>query len=119
MTLPDLAAYRFHRSADDAAFEGCEVPGLRAEFYRRPDGDRIASVGRYSYDGAELLMAWGYVDEEHCRQNAVADPAGGWHPVSQGCPDVRLVRAGDDPDAPVVGLRVRAAGGGWIAVGRD
>lgn len=86
------------------------MPGLRAEFFRRPDGDRIATVGRYSIDGHELLMAWGYVDEEHCRYNAVRDHDGGWHPAADGCPQVRLVRDGQ----AVVGLAVRTPTGQWL-----
>ncbi|MDI6100276.1 hypothetical protein QLQ12_16850 [Actinoplanes sp. NEAU-A12] len=88
----------------DAEFEGVAVPGLRADFYRRPDGDRIASVGRYSYQGRTVLMAWGYVDEEHCRQHAIHDPRAGWHAVVDGCPDVRL--AG--------GFEVRTPDGRWL-----
>jgi len=114
VSLPDLTAYVAHRSTPDAAFEGTSVPGLRADFYRRVDGDRIASVGRYSYRGRDVLMAWGYVDERHCRRHAVHDPARGWQPVVDGCPDVRFVRAGDDPDAPVIGLRVRTPEGDWL-----
>ncbi|MEV6305598.1 hypothetical protein AB0M02_39710 [Actinoplanes sp. NPDC051861] len=114
MSLPDLTTYAPHRSATDCGFEGVAVPGLRADFYRRTDGDRIASVGRYSYDGREVLMAWGFTDEEHCRRHSVHDPAAGWQPVVEGCPDVRFVRDGDAPDAPVVGLEVRTPTGGWL-----
>lgn len=86
------------------------MPGLRADFYRRRDGSRIASVGRYSYGGRDVLMAWGYTDEEHCRRHAVHDPALGWQAVVDGCPDVRFVRVGD----AVVGLEVRAPSGEWV-----
>lgn len=114
---PDLTEYVAHRSSPDAAFEGTTVPGLRADFYRRPDGDRIASVGRCFFHGREVLMAWGYVDEQHCRRQAVHDPARGWQPVVDGCPDVRVVRAGDAPDAPVVWLKVRTPEGEWLSAG--
>ncbi|WP_229068427.1 hypothetical protein [Actinoplanes sp. DH11] len=117
MSLPDLTDYVPHRSTPDADFEGTPVPGLRADFYRRTDGDRIASVGRYSYQGQEVLLAWGYVDETHCRRHAVRDPGAGWQPVVEGCPDVRFVRAGDDPDAAVAGLEVRTPEGGWLRIG--
>ncbi|GLY04425.1 hypothetical protein [Actinoplanes sp. NBRC 101535] len=113
MSLPDLAEYVPHRSTPDADFEGTPVPGLRADFYRRPDGDRIASVGCYSYGGREVLRAWGFVDEEHCRRHAVLDPERGWGPVVEGCPDVRFRRHGD----AVVGLEVRTPKGEWITVG--
>ena len=112
MSLPDLTAYAPHRSLPDAGFEGTAVPGLRADFYRRAEGDRVASVGRYSYRGREVLMAWGYVDEKHCRRHAVHDPDAGWQAVVEGCPDVRFVRAA--PDGPVVGLEVRTPAGGWV-----
>ncbi len=108
--LPDISDFSPYRAEDDAAFEGVSVPGLRAEFFRRAEGDRIATVGRYSVGGRNLLMAWGYVDEEHCRHNAVRDPAGGWHPAADGCPQVELIRDGQ----AVVGLAVRAPTGEWV-----
>ncbi|MEU4564449.1 hypothetical protein AB0F72_39225 [Actinoplanes sp. NPDC023936] len=113
MSLPDLAAYAPHRTVTDADFEGTAVPGLRADFYRRAEGDRTASVGRYSYGGREVLMAWGYVDEEHCRRHAVHHPSRGWQPVTEGCPDVRVVRSGEQ----VVGLEVRTPEGSWVRAG--
>ncbi|MEV4274463.1 hypothetical protein [Actinoplanes xinjiangensis] len=104
MSLPDLTTYAPHRSVPDAEFEGTIVPGLRADFYRRPDGDRIASVGRYSYRGRDVLMAWGYVDEKHCRRHAVHSACRGWSAVVDGCPDVRF----DD------GFEVRTPDGEWL-----
>ena len=108
--LPDLTCFNPHRTVDDAPFEGVPVPGLRADFFRRDEGGRTATVGRYSVDGRDLLLAWGYLDEVHCRHNAVRDPAGGWHPASDGCPVVELIRDGRD----VVGLAVRAPTGDWV-----
>lgn len=110
MSLPDLTGFATHRTVKDAAFEGVEVPGLTAEFFRRPDGDRVASVGRYSRDGRELLMAWGFVDEEHCRHWAARDPAGGWHPPADGCPVVTVLRDGE----LVTGLAIQTPDGAWI-----
>lgn len=113
--LPDLSDYELHRVVEDAPFEGVAVPGLSAVFYRRAEGDRIASVGRYSFDGRDLLMAWGYVDEEHCRQSAVHDArAGGWQHPGDGCPVVRVERARGE----VVGLAVRTPHGDWISTSR-
>ena len=100
--MPDLATYRLHRVVTDTPFEGTPGPGLRAEFYHRPDGDRVASVGRCSYAGRELLLAWGHVDEEHCRHSAVRDPDGSGHAATSGCPTIRVERTGD-----VTGLAVR------------
>jgi hypothetical protein len=108
--IPDISDFFLHRAVDDAALEGVAVPGLRAEYFRRDEGDRIATVGRYSYGGRELLLAWGFVDEEHCRHNAVRDPGGGWHPAVDGCPQVELIRDGQ----AVVGLAVRAPTGEWV-----
>ncbi|GIE76841.1 hypothetical protein Aph02nite_27910 [Actinoplanes philippinensis] len=99
-----MTTYAPHRSALDAEFEGTIVPGLRADFYRRADGDRIASVGRYSYRGRDVLMAWGYTDEKHCRQHAVRS-VHGWSAVADGCPDVRL-----DGDS----FEVRTPDGEWL-----
>ncbi|GLY97943.1 hypothetical protein Acsp02_51970 [Actinoplanes sp. NBRC 103695] len=101
---PDLSRYLPHRVAE-AEFEGETVPGLTAEFYRRPEGERIATVGRYLVGGRELFRAWGYADEEHCRHSAVSG-----HPPVDGCPVVELER---DPGGSVVGLRVRTPGGEW------
>lgn len=110
--LPDLRRYTPHRTVLDAPFEGEPVPGLRADYFRRTERDRIATVGRYAMGDRELLMAWGYVDEEHCRHNAVRDPAGGWHAPAAGCPEVELMRDGRD----VIGLAVRTSRGEWIRV---
>lgn len=114
MSLPDLSAYVPYRSTGDADFEGTTVPGLRADFYRRPDGDRVASVGCYSYDGSKVLMAWGFVDERHCRWHAVHDPVRGWQAVVDGCPDVRFVRDGGEQ---VVGIELRTPDGVWLIPG--
>ncbi|GAA4602475.1 hypothetical protein GCM10023107_60470 [Actinoplanes octamycinicus] len=108
--LPELSEFVAHRTEHDAAFEGQHVPGLRAEFFRRPEGTRIASVGRYSLGDRELLMAWGFVDEEHCRRHAVRDAGGRWHPAADGCPQVELIKDGQ----AVIGLAVRASTGDWV-----
>ena len=109
--LPDLTEYRLHRVADEADFEGTAVPGLSAEFYRRDEDGRLASVGRYAFDGRTLLLAWGYVDEEHCRFSAVAGVDGAWQTPVPGCPEVRVLRDGD----AVSRLTVRGADGAWVS----
>jgi hypothetical protein len=107
--LPDFDGYLPHRTVQDAPLEGEPVPGLRADFYRRDEDGRVASVGRYSYGEREFLLAWGFADEPHCRRNAVRAPDGAWHPAVDGCPEVELIRDGQT----VVGLAVRAASGAW------
>ncbi|WP_155373732.1 hypothetical protein [Catellatospora vulcania] len=108
--VPDLCEYRLHRTDDEAALDGVEVPGLAARFYRRTlPGGRLASVGHYTLAGRDLLMAWGFVDEEHCRFHVVVEAGSGWGSTVRGCPRVDFVRDGD----LVTGLRVRAADGGW------
>jgi hypothetical protein len=111
--LPDLSQYRPHRTVRAAEFEGVPVPGLHAEFFHRDLRDRVASVGCYSYAGRELLMAWGFVGEEHCRYSAVRGEDG-WDPPTPGCPQVRVLRDNDHPDAPVIGFLVRDRRGSWI-----
>lgn len=118
MPLPDLASYAPHRTITDAPFEGFVVPGLRAEFFHRPAGERVASAGRYSMGGRELLLAWGWTDERHCSFSAVRDPEGFWHPETEGCPVVELLRDGESPDAPVTGLAIRTPGGQWVTADR-
>lgn len=117
-TLPNLADYTHHRTDTDATFEGTPVPGLRADFYRQPSGDRTASVGRYTVGGRDVLLAWGYVDEQHCRHHTVRDPEHGWQQPTAGCPTVRIHRepARELRDTPVVRLEIQAPDGAWITV---
>lgn len=110
MRLPDLSAYRLHRTVAEAAFEGVPVPGLSAEFFRRDEAGRLASAGRYRLRGRELLLAWGYVDEQHCRFSAVRAADGRWSAPMPGCPQVRVIRSGGS----VTGLVVRDPDGRWI-----
>jgi hypothetical protein len=88
MQLPDLSEYRLHRVIDDIDLDGVVVPGLRGSFFRRPDG---ATVGFYEYADSPVLMAWGYVGEEHCRFTALHQPDGSWGPPRPGCPPVQRV----------------------------
>ncbi|MEV6525399.1 hypothetical protein AB0M43_25935 [Longispora sp. NPDC051575] len=114
MDMPDISLYDVHKIIEDVDFEGTPVPGLRGAFYRRPAGDRTESVGVYSYADDELFMAWGYVGEEHCRAAAARRPDGAWDAVRTGCPDVRVLRTGDE----VTGLAVGLADGGVRSCGR-
>lgn len=106
MEVPDLAEYRLHRVTDEARVEGVALPGLSAAFYRRAAADGERSVGVYRHAGVEVLMAWGYVEEPHCRAHRVRDPDGSWGPARTGCPTVRPA----GPDRPAA---VRTASGGW------
>jgi hypothetical protein len=116
--LPDLATYAPHRTITDAVFEGVAVPGLRAEFFHRAEGERVASAGRYSMGGRDLLLAWGWTDEQHCRFSSVHDPEGFWHPETEGCPVVEILRDGEALDAPVTGLAIRTPRGQWVTADR-
>ncbi|MEV4755842.1 hypothetical protein AB0J86_12120 [Micromonospora sp. NPDC049559] len=116
MQLPDLTSYRLHRRCADAELDGIAVPGLRAEYYRRPEQGRLASVGRYWYGGREVLMAWGFVDEAHCRYCAVRAGDGGWHPPMTGCPTVRVLRDPTRPGEPVRGLAIKCPDGRWLTL---
>src|ERR671910_2885449 len=87
MTLPDLAAFRPHRVVDDVDLDGAVVPGLSADFHRRPVGDRVETVGRYRFAGVEVFMAWGYVGEAYCRCTAFHEGPAGWGAIRPGCPD--------------------------------
>jgi hypothetical protein len=110
LSLPDLSGYRPHRTVDVAEFEGVAVPGLRAEFFRRDEDGREATAGRYRYAGRPLLLAWGFVDEAHCRFSALCDADGRWGRPVPGCPQVQLVRV----DGRVTGLLLRDDLGRWI-----
>jgi hypothetical protein len=77
-------------------------------FLRRVDRDRTVSVGCYRYRGRALLLAWGFVDEPHCRFHSVrAADDSGWGAVRPGCPDVHVARN----DSVVTGFAVRADDG--------
>ena len=89
--LPDLSQFTVHREVADPDLDGTILPGLHATFHRRAAGSRIESVGVYRYAGVEVFMAWGYVDEPHCRFTAYAGPHG-WGAPRRGCPSVDAVR---------------------------
>ncbi|NJC65104.1 hypothetical protein HC028_11405 [Planosporangium flavigriseum] len=109
MDIPDLTGFRVHRVVDAAEFEGVAVPGLSARFLRRACAGRVESVGCYRYRGQDLLLAWGFVDEDHCRWHSVRVD-GGWQEPRPGCPDVRVVRDGER----VVAFAVGDGRGGWL-----
>ena len=110
--IPDLFRYRRHKRIDNIDLNGVSVPGLRGEFLRRDLGERIATVGLYSYYGQGVFMAWGYVGEAHCRYTSMYDAAGDWEPAQPGCPEVRVL---DDGTATgPIGLATRSAAGNWV-----
>lgn len=93
--IPHLADFTYHKTLPDIDFETIPVPGLDADFYRRPVGDRTLSVGVYRFGGAETHRAWGWVGEAHCSWHAYRNPAtGGFDGPFQGCPVFRLLREG-------------------------
>ena len=100
MHVHDLSTYRPHRVVEDSPVWGVTVPGLRVAYYRR--GGR-ATAGLYAYQGVEIFVAWGYLDERHCRFHAFRDADGDWEPPQPGCPRVRAQPGG--------GLRLRTGNG--------
>lgn len=93
--IPHLADFTFHKTLPDIDFDAIPVPGLDADFFRRPVGDRILSVGVYRFAGAETHRAWGWVGEAHCSWHAYRNTAtGGFDGPFPGCPVFRLLREG-------------------------
>jgi hypothetical protein len=90
VNVPDLSTYDLHRVVEDSPVRGVAVPGLRATYYRA--GRHTAGV--YTYRGVEIFVAWGYVDEVHCRSHAFRAPDGTWEPARRGCPRVRTTPEG-------------------------
>jgi hypothetical protein len=105
-----LSSYRPYRIVDDVVFDGTPVPGLRAEYFRRDLGDRVATVGLYRYVGRELFQAWGYSGEPSCRFSSLHDDDGDWEPAQTGGPQVRVLRDG----RLVLGLAIRSVRGHWV-----
>ena len=110
MRVPDLSQYRPHRVIDDIPIGGVPVPGLRAEFFRRDLGDRVATVGRYRFVGREIFQSWGYAGEPACRFSALRGTNEEWEDARPGCPEVRALSDGDR----VLGLALRSARGTWV-----
>jgi len=94
----------WHKERAQVTARGTVIPGLRASFYRRDDGEGTQSLGLYAYQEHELFVAWGYVGELHCRYNAVHRDDGGWFPTRRGCPVLRPIWE----DSQVAGVRVLA-----------
>lgn len=86
--MPDISQFKAHLIIADVDLEGTVVPGLTGEFFSREESGRTATAGRYSYEGAELFIAWGYRDEPHCAWTSYRSRGGGWAPPHQGCPRV-------------------------------
>lgn len=107
MDVPDLDEYELHREAEQACLDGVPMPGLSAAFYRRAASDGERTVGVYRFAGVEVLMAWGYANEPHCRAHRVRQPDGTWGDPLPGCPRVRPAA---DPDPPAF----RTSSGTWL-----
>ena len=96
--LPQLADFTLHKTLRDVDFDGVAVTGLDADFYRRPVGDPLLSVGVYRFAGAETHRAWGWVGAAHCSWHAYRDPASaGFDGPHPGCPDLRVLLAEGRP----------------------
>ena len=90
--IPHLADFTFHKTLPDIDFDAVPIPGLDADFYRRPVGDRLLSVGVYRFRGTETHRAWGWVGEAHCSWHAYRNPVtGGFDGPFEGCPEMRLL----------------------------
>ncbi|WP_025272049.1 hypothetical protein [Haloglycomyces albus] len=96
--IPDLDEFHLHRSIADVDFEGWNLPGLYAYFYRKTTPAGILSVGLYRLRGFETHRAWGWVGEEHCSYHAVTDPYSGRSqgPIP-GCPDFTVLHGVNGP----------------------
>lgn len=93
--IPHLADFTYHKTLPDIDFDAIPVPGLDADFYRRPVGPRLLSVGVYRFGGEETHRAWGWVGEAHCSWHAYRNPAtGGFDGPFRGCPELRLLLEG-------------------------
>ncbi|MEV0644367.1 hypothetical protein AB0I28_03800 [Phytomonospora sp. NPDC050363] len=101
--LPDLAGFVLNKVVENIDFEGVAVPGLDGWFYRRQEGERVASAGIYKFSGDELFRAWGFVGESHCRASALLRDDGEWEGPHGDCPEIRVHRRGQD----VIGFSVR------------
>ncbi|HCT75992.1 MAG TPA: hypothetical protein DGT23_05235 [Micromonosporaceae bacterium] len=86
--IPDISQFNPHLIIADVDLEGTVIPGLTGEFFSREESGRTATVGRYSYEGSELFIAWGYRDEPHCAWTSYRSRSGCWTPPHQGCPRV-------------------------------
>ncbi|WP_173079385.1 hypothetical protein [Phytohabitans rumicis] len=102
---------------ENVDLDGVVVPGLRGSFHRRRGeaasddavASRISTVGVYRFAGVDLLMAWGYVGEPHCRFTSVRRPDGTWEPPRPGCPPVTRVHDGGLVTALTLGGHVLPA----------
>jgi hypothetical protein len=106
MELPDLSGYQLHKVVENVDLDGVVVHGLCGRFHRRATDSGVLTVGVYSYAGAELMMAWGYVGEPHCRFNALRGPDGSWEAPRQGCPPVSRVHDGGQVTALTLGKHI-------------
>lgn len=92
--IPHLADFTYHKTLPDIDFDATAVPGLDADFFRRPVGDRLLSVGVYRFGGAETHRAWGWVGDVHCSWHAYRNPTTeDFNGPFRGCPELRLLRA--------------------------
>ena len=92
---PCLEGFRLYKVVQGIpAWDGTLIAELRGAFYRRDaDDGRVQTVAQYTVaqDADEhepAFVAWGYVDERHCRFNAVAREGGGWYDPRRGCPSI-------------------------------
>ena len=98
MRIPNLKKFKkYKEKAHDS------LPGIKAEFFKRKAGTREESVGIFSHKGKVLYSAWGFIDEPHCRFNAVQKDNGTWYATRKGCPQKTLIKKGQK----IVGFKIK------------
>jgi hypothetical protein len=86
-----LVGWQLVRTRDPFVDPRGAYPGLVQRVYTRPDGERTASVGVFSWRNRLVYLAWGYADEPHCSFHAVISPQQVVGEIQSGCPDMKAI----------------------------
>jgi len=90
MQLPNIKLFKKYKEKNVVITEeGERLPGVTAKFFKRKKAGREESIGVFSYKGQKLYSAWGYIDEPHCRLNAVTKDNDIWYAARNGCPQIK------------------------------
>jgi len=90
--LLDVHDWKLVAQKDNYAYDGVSIPGLHQDVYQKEDGNRLLSVGIFSYKGQKAYLAWGYADEPHCSFHALLSEDSHVQEVRDGCPHVISVK---------------------------